>query len=759
MSPACAAGLLLTAARRAGTLLGLGDAPGHEFHGNQWKNVSSDERAVAEKLGLPTSYSGKDSTKLPGQAVDNPLPQSKQLDHEQTKRLPIMMMGEAKTVDISSLKSTQDYVQPSAVQNFKDGSYMKHQPIVATIHGDEVLLNGNHNVLAAKLRGEKTITVQHLGDFSKHADYIKEVDKGGHRMASRHPETALHAAADAHLAKMSVAVRYAFAMGRKAIDKDALRVAVEARSVPDAVVAPVHAAVADALAGVIRPALIKVVAAGGAAAVAMLDKQLRAASHKFASTQVNLPPDLAAKFAAFPVATEDLAADGREANPHITVKYGLVDATADDIRNALVGEPPFTVTLGKVATFEGVEDGTADAVIVEITSPALRRLNKVIASACETVDTHKGYKPHATIAYVKPGLGKKYAGDGAFVGLRATFDVIAFSGKDDEVVEVPLRGLKAAGDSEGHAFHGNQWTAGQGDGRPKDGQVTQAGLDKRFPTAGDTVDGRKVLADVPNTGSISASLNDYEVLPGIREVQMSEFAKYTPSYSADIQKRTNELADQIKESKTISPLIVVVDKDQRGPYILEGSKRIDALAIIGAKSFPALVVIDTEDLKVLEGLRTLKPKSDLLVMRFDVKNPAVIDWATQHAAELVTQVADTTRDNIRAAIADLQESGDWADAYDSILSAVGDGARADLIARTETMLAANNGQRQAWDQAVDNGLLTGAERVVWIATEGACHECDALDGEERDIDGEYSGDGADGPPAHPNCRCTEGIVS
>jgi len=38
------------------------------------------------------------------------------------------------------------------------------------------------------------------------------------------------------------------------------------------------------------------------------------------------------------------------------------------------------------------------------------------------------------------------------------------------------------------------------------------------------------------------------------------------------------------------------------------------------------------------------------------------------------------------------------------------------IARTETIAAANEGQRQLWQQAIDRGDLTGRERRAWITT-------------------------------------------
>jgi len=53
------------------------------------------------------------------------------------------------------------------------------------------------------------------------------------------------------------------------------------------------------------------------------------------------------------------------------------------------------------------------------------------------------------------------------------------------------------------------------------------------------------------------------------------------------------LVKQIRESGEISPLIIVVEEE--GPYVLEGSHRIDALSLLKANFFPALVVIDFEN--------------------------------------------------------------------------------------------------------------------------------------------------------------------
>ena len=118
--------------------------------------------------------------------------------------------------------------------------------------------------------------------------------------------------------------------------------------------------------------------------------------------------------------------------------------------------------------------------------------------------------------------------------------------------------------------------------------------DSLFPLAGPVVDGRRVGTNIPNQDSIPASLTEYTVAKGIREVPMASFENQGSPYfySPEEQTRTEQLAQAIKNSGKIDPLIVVYDL--KGPYILEGGHRFDALKLLGAKSFPALVVFDEE---------------------------------------------------------------------------------------------------------------------------------------------------------------------
>lgn len=121
---------------------------------------------------------------------------------------------------------------------------------------------------------------------------------------------------------------------------------------------------------------------------------------------------------------------------------------------------------------------------------------------------------------------------------------------------------------------------------------------KEYPLVGKFVSGLEVRKSVPNTDSISASMTEYTVLRGIREVPMSEFFNTGEPHSKD--EYVNRLAHMISESKEINPLIVVIDEE--GPYVLEGVHRLDALHILGVSTLPALVVIDEDIRPISEPL-------------------------------------------------------------------------------------------------------------------------------------------------------------
>lgn len=167
---------------------------------------------------------------------------------------------------------------------------------------------------------------------------------------------------------------------------------------------------------------------------------------EFSSTQINLPEEIAAKVVAASkkIPEADLADDGRETEPHVTVKYGLHTNEAEHVRKLIENEPPIKAKLGKASVFPATETGgTYDVVKLDVDSPDLHRINKLISDSLPHTDTHPNYHPHVTLAYVKPGLGEKHVGMADLVGQELTVDRIIFSDKDRNHVEVVLKGRPA----------------------------------------------------------------------------------------------------------------------------------------------------------------------------------------------------------------------------------------------------------------------------------------------------------------------------
>jgi len=199
-------------------------------------------------------------------------------------------------------------------------------------------------------------------------------------------------------------------------------------------------------------------------------------------------------------------------------------------------------------------------------------------------------------------------------------------------------------------------------------------------------------------------------------------------------------------------------------------------------------------------------------IRFDKTNPDAITWAERYAAQTIKDVTEESRTAINHVIAQrLSVGASTADTAKVVQMAVGltephaaavmklnarlldspgksvkagslrisvpangmsrsqlDAAltryaerltkvRAKAIARTATRTASNEGQRQMWRQARGKGLLSGAEKRVWIASPNACPICQKLDGERATLEGTFPG-GYHNPPAHGNCECTQGLT-
>jgi SPP1 gp7 family putative phage head morphogenesis protein len=167
---------------------------------------------------------------------------------------------------------------------------------------------------------------------------------------------------------------------------------------------------------------------------------------EFASTHINLAGEIAAKVVALAksIPDEALAPKGRETDAHVTVKYGIDPAvTAAQVREALANSDSAiemaargaSMTLGKTA-FLALDD--CDVVIVDVDSPDLVVLNKIIIDALPVTDTQPEYIPHATLAYVLSGRGAEFAGNDSLEGIVVPFDTICYSDTDGNIEEISL---------------------------------------------------------------------------------------------------------------------------------------------------------------------------------------------------------------------------------------------------------------------------------------------------------------------------------
>lgn len=186
-------------------------------------------------------------------------------------------------------------------------------------------------------------------------------------------------------------------------------------------------------------------------------------------------------------------------------------------------------------------------------------------------------------------------------------------------------------------------------------------------------------------------------------------------------------------------------------------------------------------------------------LTFNLVNQRAVDWAARQSATMVTLVGDETRRAIRAiitravrdglspaqvarqiraliglterdalAVGNLQttllEEGRKPGQVERMVSRYANRLlrrRAETIARTEIMTAANRGQEALWSQAVADGLLSESDwERMWLVAkdERTCKVCKPLDRKRAPMLGGTFPGGVAGPPVHPRCRCTTGLV-
>jgi hypothetical protein len=206
---------------------------------------------------------------------------------------------------------------------------------------------------------------------------------------------------------------------------------------------------------------------------------------------------------------------------------------------------------------------------------------------------------------------------------------------------------------------------------------------------------------------------------------------------------------------------------------------------------PELNRILSIDLSAMEDIATQRPPDELMEAAQDAGrytlaaigppnvddlvnqvNDAAEQWAQERAAELVGMkyvdgelvpnpnpewsITDATRDMLRNTIHSSMQAGMG---VDEMTDAISDSfafspERSRMIARTEISFSHNQGAQMGYNAAQDAGVTV---KKQWIVGKGACDEClDLADQDPIPSDDTWDSDEGriDGPPLHPNCRCT-----
>jgi 2'-5' RNA ligase len=171
-----------------------------------------------------------------------------------------------------------------------------------------------------------------------------------------------------------------------------------------------------------------------------------AEKHSYGTAQIEIEPEgeigTAIKLLRDSVDYADLnhAAGGRGEHSHVTVRYGITVDDTKAIAEYLAGQAQFTITFGKVESFEPtVHSDGASPLIVRAHSDELVRINSEIKDHGEWKDSDFNYTPHCTLAYVAAGSATKYVGSELMVGKTYTVKVISIRSKEGEATHVQLR--------------------------------------------------------------------------------------------------------------------------------------------------------------------------------------------------------------------------------------------------------------------------------------------------------------------------------
>lgn len=142
------------------------------------------------------------------------------------------------------------------------------------------------------------------------------------------------------------------------------------------------------------------------------------------------------------ISPEGLVGDGLEQWPHVTLLYGLVGCSVEEVVTAVRRLGQVNAVFGPVDTFDSEEHSVLK---IGLEGEGLHRFHEKLKALFPVQETHPVYKPHLTLAYCTAEEAGKHKGQCILTGrsVRFTKAVVSIGGKK---VDVPLRQVEPESD-------------------------------------------------------------------------------------------------------------------------------------------------------------------------------------------------------------------------------------------------------------------------------------------------------------------------
>lgn len=223
---------------------------------------------------------------------------------------------------------------------------------------------------------------------------------------------------------------------------------------------------------------------------------------------------------------------GKEANPHVTVMYGLSPIEENRVKELLNKVPKKIVAeLGKISKFSNA-DAPYDVLKIEVKSPHLNKIHEMIRKNFDNNYKWPQYNPHVTLAYVKKGTCNEYVGNKTFEGMKVMFETFMYSNGIRELNHaVPMKeynvgtsGGYGGGAMAGGGVAANNW-AGTFSSNQTSRRLQNYPAQRKYTyTQGNTIIGSPLYGTLTDDDLIDPNFTKDEIRTGLRyEMKRMEY--------------------------------------------------------------------------------------------------------------------------------------------------------------------------------------------------------------------------------------------